>query len=235
VGGPTDQSLPWWCRVAWASRWAKTRSQGRSTVSRMTGPRVRKMRALGTDLPGLSRKSIGNRPYPPGQHGASRRRKDSEYKKQLIEKQKLRFNYGVGERQFRRLVLEAKASKVATGEKLLELLERRLDNVIFRTGLAATIPAARQLTKHGHFMVNGRRVDIPSFRVKAGDEVTVRPRSKELAVIKEALMRPSLSLPSWLEFDGSTLTARVAALPDPASVPFDVEVQLVVEYYAKRI
>ncbi|MCB9555634.1 MAG: 30S ribosomal protein S4 [Deltaproteobacteria bacterium] len=204
-------------------------------MARYTGPRLRKMRALGVDLPGLSRKSLERRPYPPGQHGQRRRGRVSDYGRQLVEKQKLRYNYGVGERQFRRLVKEAKASKMATGEKLLELLERRLDNVVFRAGFAPTIPAARQLTKHGHFMVNGRRVDIPSYRVRVGDTLTIRPRSQELACIKESLAAPALTVPDWLEFDSGQVAARVAALPDSGAVPFDVEVQLVVEYYAKRI
>ncbi len=204
-------------------------------MARYTSPRVRKMRALGIDLPGLSRKSIERRPYPPGQHGQRRRGRMSDYGRQLIEKQKLRFNYGIGERQFRRLIKEAKRTKMATGDKLIELLERRLDNVVFRAGFAPTIPAARQLVNHGHFTVNGRRADIPSFRVRVGDEITPRPRSKEKAVIKEALVRPSLTVPGWMEVDQANQLARVSALPDVTSVPFDVEVQLVVEYYAKRI
>ena len=219
----------------WAARGLRILGEDNEEMARFTGSRLRKMRALGCDLPGLSRKSIERRPYPPGQHGQRRRGRISDYGRQLIEKQKLRFNYGIGERQFRRLIKESKASKVATGDKLLELLERRLDNVVFRSGFAPTIPAARQLLKHGHFQVNGRRVDIPSYRVRAGETITVRERSKELVFIKESLGRPSLSLPSWLEFDASTATARVAAIPDASSVPLDVEVQLVVEYYAKRI
>lgn len=204
-------------------------------MARYTGPRLRKMRGLGVDLPGLSRKSIERRPYPPGQHGQRRRGRISDFGRQLTEKQKLRLNYGVGERQFRRLIKEAKRTKMATGDKLVELLERRLDNVIFRAGFAPTIPAARQLTKHGHFMVNGHRVDIPSFRVTEGDEITPRPKSKEVAVIKEAVAHPSLSIPSWIEVDAGAMTARVAALPDLTSVPFEIDVQQVVEYYAKRM
>ena len=204
-------------------------------MARFTGARMRKMRALGTDLPGLSRKSIERRPYPPGQHGQRRRGRLSDFARQLIEKQKLRYNYGLLERQFRRLVKEAKASKMATGDKLLELLERRLDNTVFRAGFAPTIPAARQLTKHGHFLVNGKRVDIPSYRVREGDTISPRPKSKELDCIKDAISNPSLSVPNWLDVDGSTQTARVAALPDATSVPVEVEVQLVVEYYAKRM
>ena len=204
-------------------------------MARYTGPRLRKMRAMGVDLPGLSRKSIERRPYPPGQHGQRRRGRVSDFGRQLIEKQKLRLNYGLGERQFRRLVKEAKRTKMATGDKLLELLERRLDNVLFRAGFAPTIPAARQLAKHGHFIVNGRRVDIPSFRVKEGDEIVPKPKSKELAVIKDAIAHPTLTIPGWLEVDATAMTVRVSALPDHSSVPFEVDVQQVVEYYAKRM
>ncbi len=204
-------------------------------MARYTGPRVKKMRALGVSLPGLSRKTIERRPYPPGEHGRARRRKPSDYSRQLKEKQKLRMNYGVGERQFRRLMAEAKNSRTATGQKLLELLERRLDNVVFRAGFAPTIPAARQIVSHGHIKVNGRRVNVPSFRVKAGDEITVRDKSKELAMVQGSLEDMWLSRPEWLDFAADSLTATVRDLPDASSVPFPVEVQLVVEYYAKRM
>ncbi|MCA9529800.1 MAG: 30S ribosomal protein S4 [Myxococcales bacterium] len=206
-------------------------------MSRFTGPRVKKMRALGTDLPGLSRKSMWDRPYPPGQHGAkqARRRKMSDFKKQLLEKQKLRFNYGLTERQFMRLYKEAVHSKSPSGDKLIELLERRLDNVVFRAGYAATIPAARQLINHGHFRVNGKRVDIPSYRVREGDIVTARDRSKELAIIVESLASQRLQRPEWLDFDEEKSAATVRALPTPDSVPFPVEMNLVIEYYSKRL
>ena len=140
-------------------------------MARYKGPRVKKLRALGVDLPGLSRKSRERRPYPPGQHGNVGHKKTTEYGRRLMEKQKLRFNYNVSERQLRRLVKEARSSKTATGQKLLELLESRLDNVVFRAGFAPTIPAARQLTGHGHVTVNGKRVDIASYRVKQGDVI----------------------------------------------------------------
>lgn len=204
-------------------------------MARYTGPRVKKMRALGVELPGLSRKSIERRPYAPGQHGQTRRRKLSDFGRQLLEKQKLRLNYGVGERQFRRLVVAAKRSKTATGEKLLELLERRLDNVVFRAGFAPTIPAARQLVNHGHFLVNGRRVDIASFSVQDGDVVALREKSRALPVVVASMENPALLRPDWLEFNGTTHTARIMASPTPESVPFEIDVQLVVEYYSKRM
>lgn len=147
-------------------------------MSRYTGPRVRVMRALGTDLPGLSAKKIERRPYPPGQHGQGRKKR-SEYALHLLEKQKVRMNYGVTERQLRTLMREARASSETTGHKLIELLERRLDNIVFRAGFARTIPAARQLVNHGHVLVDGRRVDIASYRVSPGQIVSVREASQQ--------------------------------------------------------
>ena len=140
-------------------------------MSRYTGPRVKKMRKLGVNLPGLSRKTMDRRPYPPGEHGGKRQKRKSDYANQLMEKQKLRLNYGVSERQFRRYMVEARQSKTPTGDKLLELLERRLDNVVFRAGFAPTIPAARQLVNHRHIRLNGHKADIPSIRVKVGDVI----------------------------------------------------------------
>lgn len=204
-------------------------------MSRYTAPRVKQMRALGVDLPGLSRKSIQRRPYRPGQHGQARRRKQSDYGRQLLEKQKLRLNYGLSEKQFRRLVSEAKRSRVATGDKLVELLERRLDNAVFRAGLAPTIPAARQLVNHGHIQVNGGRVDIASYRLNVGDTITLREKSKSLAIVETSLAEVVIERPHWLEVDAAEKTVKVGALPDVSSVPFPCDVQLVVEYYAKRL
>ncbi|MEM6954839.1 MAG: 30S ribosomal protein S4 [Myxococcota bacterium] len=206
-------------------------------MSRYTGPRVKKMRALGVDLPGLSRKTMWDRAYPPGDHGPknARRRKESDFKKQLLEKQKLRFNYGLTERQFRRLFVEAKRDKAPTPDKLLEFLERRLDNAVFRAGFAPTIPAARQLVRHRHFRVNGKRVDIPSYRLKVGDQISLRDKSKEIALVVESMEKPSLTRPEWLRFDEDTKVATVAELPTAAAVPFPVEMNLVIEYYSKRL
>ena len=193
------------------------------------------MRALGVDLPGLSRKSIERRPYPPGQHGQARRRKISDFGRQLKEKQKLRLNYGVSEKQMRRYVAQARAAKLASGQKLLELLERRLDNAVFRAGLAPTIPAARQLINHGHICVNGRRVDISSYQLREGDVIRPREKSLKLACITSAIAELSLGRPEWLEFDSKKLTTRVKAAPTSESVPFPIDVQLVVEYYSTRM
>ena len=195
------------------------------------------MRALGIDLPGLSRKSMWNRPYPPGVHGpkSARRRKMSDFKKQLLEKQKLRFNYGLNEGQFMRLYREAVHSKEPSGEKLLQLLERRLDNFVFRAGFAPTIPAARQLVCHGHFLVNGKRLDIPSYRVRERDVLSLRERSQNLATVEASLDDVRIARPEWIEFDEGKKTATAKVLPKPDSVHFPLEVDLVIEYYSKRL
>jgi len=195
------------------------------------------MRALGIDLPGLSRKSMWDRPYPPGVHGpkSARRRKMSDFKKQLLEKQKLRFNYGLNEGQFMRLYREAVHSKEPSGDKLLELLERRLDNTVFRAGFAPTIPAARQLVCHGHFLVNGKRLDIPSYRVREGDVISLRERSQNLTAVEASLEDVRLARPDWIEFDDAKKTATIKSLPKVDSVPFPLEIDLVIEYYSKRL
>ncbi len=206
-------------------------------MSRYTGPRLRVMRALGVHLPGLSSKAPERRPYPPGQHGQSRMKKPSDYRLQLMEKQKLRYNYGISERQFRRYVVLAKKSKLNTGEKLLELLERRLDNVIFRSGFAATIPAARQLVCHGHVNVNGKRVDIPSYAVGQDDLIELREKSRKFQAVKDAVVDAGniARRPQWLEVSGEHFSAKMTALPGAESVLFPIEAKMVVEYYAKRL
>lgn len=203
-------------------------------MARYTGPRLKVMRALGVELPGLSRKSLGERNYPPGQHGQKASRK-SDYAKKLQEKQKLRFNYGLGERQIQKLFIEAKQSKGPTGDKFLELLERRLDNFVFRAGFAPTIVAARQLVRHRHIRLNGRGVNIPSIRVKPGDELTLGPKAGGIPMVVECIENPALERPEWLQFDEANKVARVTRVPAADEVPFPVEVQQVVEYYAKRI
>ena len=204
-------------------------------MSRYVGPRVKKMRALGVDLPGLSRKSIERRPHPPGEHGQGRRMKFSDYARQLKEKQKLVLNYGISERQFRRYVKEARASKQATGEKLLALLECRIDSVVFRAGLAPTIPAARQLVSHGHITLNGRRIKTPSIRVRTNDVVQPREKGRELLAIKGSLEEFGSERPFWMSFEEKDLKATITENPDHSTVPFAVDVQQVVEYYSKRL
>jgi small subunit ribosomal protein S4 len=203
-------------------------------MSRFTGPRVKVMRALGVELPGLSAKKTERRPYPPGQHGQARR-KLSEYGLRLREKQKVRANYGVGERQLRRVMTEARASSGVTGAKLIELLERRLDNVLFRAGFARTIPSARQLVAHGHVLVDGKRVDIPSFRVSPGQTISLREKSQKIAPVEAGLTRTDMLPPSWLEINKEGRSAKMTVVPDDQSVPFALQVQLVIEYYSQRL
>ena len=203
-------------------------------MSRYTGPRLKVMRTLGTELPGLSRKPLGERNYPPGQHGRRPRRKSS-FGVQLIEKQKLRFNYGLTEKQMQRLMREAKRDRGPTGAKLLELLERRLDNFVFRAGFAPTAIAARQLVRHKHVLLNDRTVNIASIRVKPGDRIQLSERARRIPVVLESLVEPALSRPEWLAVDEVAFVATVTRTPSPDEVPFPVDVQQVVEYYAVRL
>ena len=203
-------------------------------MSRYTGPRVRVMRALGCDLPGFSRKKIERRPYPPGQHGQGRH-KHSEYKVRLMEKQKLRSGYGATEVQLRSLVVEAGRSRAAPGDKLIELLERRLDNVIFRAGFARTIPAARQLICHGFVHINGKRVDIPSFRVMQGAVITLVDKVWKNPHVLAAVADESIERAPWLDVDKSAFRVVMTALPDSTSALFVVDVQRVIEFYSLRL
>jgi small subunit ribosomal protein S4 len=205
-------------------------------MSRYTGPRVKVMRALGVELPGLSRKSTENRPNPPGQHGASAaRRRKSDYGLALIEKQKLRYNYGVNERQLRKLMVNARHTHGSSGSILLQLLESRLDNAVFRAGIAPTLIAARQLVSHRHLMVNGRIVNIPSMRLRAGDEIQLRDRSRNIPMVVETLANPALTRPEWLSWDDQKYIAKLTRLPEADEVPFPIDIQLVVQYYAMLV
>src|SRR6478752_6547521 len=198
-------------------------------MSRYRGPKVRMLRKLGTTLPGLSRKTNERRPFPPGQHGQARR-KLSEYGLRLLEKQKIRVNYGLGERQLLNLYVEARAGAGNTAERLIELLERRLDNVVFRAGFARTIPAARQLICHGHVLVDGKRLDIPSARISKDQVISIRERSMKLASIAASLATP-LGFPTdWLKVEQAELRATMTQLPDATSIPFSIKMQLVVEF-----
>jgi small subunit ribosomal protein S4 len=202
-------------------------------MARYTGPRVRVLRALGVNLPGLSAKTMEKRPAPPGQHGARRRKTLSNYGRRLKEKQKLRAHYGVSERQLRRIAADAARTRGNAMATLVELLERRLDSVVFRSGFARTIPAARQLVTHGHIDVNGKRLSYPAARVNRGDVITVHGTRGEAAVRKQQEVGGAvLAAPDWLEVDSSAPTARVTSLPGADAVPFPIELQLVVEFYS---
>lgn len=204
-------------------------------MSRYTGPRVKILRALGVDLPGLSNKSMQDRPQAPGQHGAQKNSgRKSEFGLQLLEKQKLRYNYGLREGQLRRVVAAAKRRKGATGQNIVELLERRLDNLVFRAGFAPTIPSARQMIGHGHFMLNGRRVTIPSIHVRDGDVFGPNERGSRHDLVRSSMASPSLERPEWLRIDSTNESASATLLRAPESAPFPVDLQRVVEYYAIR-
>ena len=204
-------------------------------MSRDRGPRVKKMRAVGMELPGLSRKSIERKPNPPGMREGQFKKKKSEFGTQLLEKQKLRFNYGVTEKYMRRSIKEAFRSREHSGHKLLELLESRLDNIVFRAGFAPTIPAARQLVGHNHILVDGKRVNVASYRVKAGQTITVTEKASKLPLIVGTLEQPSLARPAWLSFDQDAGSAQMITTPDRDSFPFPIEEALIVEYYARSI
>jgi small subunit ribosomal protein S4 len=203
-------------------------------MSRYTGPRLRLMRSLGVQLPGLSNKTIARRPQPPGQHGVAKRKPTkSDYALRLREKQKVRFNYGLTERQMRRVVVDATRARGNTAYMLIQLLERRLDNIVFRAGFGRTIPGARQLVSHGHVTVNGRVCDRPSMRVERGDLVVVRPSGQ--AVARHALEKSAGIVSPWLETDGTTLSAKVAAFPDASFLPFELEPRLIIEHYSRAM
>jgi small subunit ribosomal protein S4 len=200
-------------------------------MSRYRGPRLRVVRRLG-DLPGLTRKSA-RKAYPPGQHGQSRRKR-SEYAIRLEEKQKLRFNYGVTEKQLVRYVRKARRVAGSTGQTLLELLEMRLDNTIFRLGMAGTIPAARQLVNHGHITVNDRVVDVPSYQCRPGDLIKVRNRDRSRKLVETNMEYPGLAnLPSHLEFDKAALSGKVNGIIEREWIALQVNELLVVEYYSR--
>lgn len=201
-------------------------------MSRYRGPRLRIIRRLG-ELPGLTRKQA-KRAYPPGQHGQARRKR-SEYAIRLEEKQKLRFNYGLTEKQMLRYVRRARRATGSTGLVLLQLLEMRLDNTVFRLGMAPTIPAARQLVNHGHVVVNGRSVDIASYSCRPGDAIAVRDRDNSRELVKANLQSPGLAhLPNHLEFDKEKLTGKVNGVVEREWVALQINELLVVEYYSRQ-
>ncbi len=205
-------------------------------MSRYTGPRARVSRRLGVNIFGTMAevKALDKRPYPPGEHGRGRRRgQPSEYLAQLQEKQKARFSYGLTEKQFRNLYEEANRRKGVTGELMLQMLERRLDNVIYRAGLAATRAQARQFVNHGHIQVNDKRVTIPSYRVRISDKVSLKEKSREMVTVvwnKDVLDRQA---PGWLETGDNGNAVTVRAYPEREQIDIPVREQLIVELYSK--
>lgn len=201
-------------------------------MARYTGPRTKRSRRARQLLDENKAKYYDRRPYPPGEHGRGRIR-ESQYLIQLREKQKLRFMYGILEKQFRRYYREAARQRGITGTNLLRILESRLDNVVYRAGLARTRPQARQLVNHSHFLVNGKKVDIPSYHVRSGDVVTMRERSTEILPIQHAVDTLDRTPPEWMDVDETARKIVITDLPSREQIDTDIQEQLVVELYSK--
>ena len=204
-------------------------------MARYTGPKVKISRRLGVNIfeNDKGSKALNKRPYPPGEHGRSRRRQPSEYLLQLQEKQKAKYIYGVLERQFSNLYKEASRQKGVTGENLLRMLEQRLDNIVFRAGWASTRPQARQFVGHGMVNVNGKRVDIPSYRVRKGDVISLRDKSRQMIVIRHNLDTLDRLKPAWIEVGDEGFQVTVNDLPTREQIDVPVREQLIVELYSK--
>jgi small subunit ribosomal protein S4 len=201
-------------------------------MARYTGPRTKSARKFKDPIYGPD-KYFEKKNYAPGMHGNSKRRKKlSEYGTQLQEKQKAKYTYGILEKQFKNTFHKASRKKGMPGEVLLQLIESRLDNVVYRLGIAPTRSAARQLVTHRHIMVNGSVVNVPSYELKTGDVVAVREKSKSLEVIQNALASKRNTYP-WLEWDSALLTGKLASLPAREDIPENIKEQLIVELYSK--
>jgi small subunit ribosomal protein S4 len=201
-------------------------------MARFIGPKTKVARKFGEAIYGPD-KVFEKKNYPPGQHGLNRRKKTSEYGTQLKEKQKAKYTYGLLERQFSNLFAKAKRSKGVTGEVLLGLLESRLDNVVYRLGIAPTRAAARQLVGHRHITVDGEVVNIPSYTLKAGQIIGVREKSKSLEVIASSLTSSNVQRYSWMEWDRHTMTGRFLNMPERSDIPENIKEQLIVDLYSK--
>jgi small subunit ribosomal protein S4 len=205
-------------------------------MARYLGPRLRIIRRFG-DLPGLTTK-FPTKKAPPGQHGSNQKKKGqssfSDYKLRLFEKQKLRYNYGLTERQLQRYVREARRKKGPTAFFLMQLLEMRLDTVVFRLGLASTIPAARQFVNHGHVLVNTKKINIPSFQCQPKDKISIQKKKASKALVEKSLASPRFSaLPSHLSFNSKALEAEVTDFVVEKDLSFKVNNLLIVEYYSR--
>ncbi|HLT80547.1 MAG TPA: 30S ribosomal protein S4 [Cyclobacteriaceae bacterium] len=201
-------------------------------MARYTGPKVRISRRFNEPIMGEN-KSLQKKSYPPGQHGRGRKRKQSEYAIQLAEKQKAKYIYGLLERQFAKMFVNATRKKGVTGEILLQMLECRLDNLVYRFGIAPTRRAARQLVLHKHITVNGQVVNVPSFSVRPGEIVGVRERSKSLEVVANSLSLQGARRYNWLEWDGNEMAGKMIGLPLRQDIPENINEQLIVELYSK--
>ena len=201
-------------------------------MARYTGPRTKVSRRARQLLDENKAKYFDRRPYPPGDHGRGRIR-ESQYQIQLREKQKLKFMYGVLEKQFRRYYKESARQSGITGTNLLIILESRLDNVVYRSGLARTRPQARQLVNHGHFLVNGKRVDIPSYQVRGGEVITVKERSLEILPILHSIDTGDRTVPEWMDIDLDERKITIKDLPSREQIDTEIQEQLIVELYSK--
>lgn len=201
-------------------------------MARYTGPKSKISRKYGEPIFGDT-KALEKKPHPPGQHGRGRRRKKSEYAIQLAEKQKAKYLYGILEKQFRNMFDKATRKDGITGENLLQLLEARLDNVVYRLGIAPTRRSARQLVVHKHITVNGNLVNIPSYTLKEGDMIAVRERSKSLVAISESISNKTSNKYKWLEWDDKSLLGKLVTYPDREAIPENINEQLIVELYSK--
>lgn len=202
-------------------------------MARYTGPKSKIARKMGEPIFGED-KVLSRKNYAPGQHGANKRRKLSEYGTQLREKQKAKYTYGVLERQFRNLFKKASSSRGVTGEVLLQLLESRIDNVVYRMGIAPTRAAARQLVLHRHVTVDGQVVNIPSYQVVPGQVVAVREKSKSLEVIQDSLAGFNHAKYPWIEYDENVKGGKMINLPQREDIPENINQQLIVELYSKQ-
>ena len=203
-------------------------------MARYTGPKSKISRKYGEPIFGDT-KALEKKPHPPGQHGRGRRRKKSEYAIQLAEKQKAKYLYGILEKQFRNMFDKATRKDGITGENLLQLLEARLDNVVYRLGIAPTRRSARQLVVHKHITVNGNLVNIPSYTLKEGDMIAVRERSKSLVAISESVSNKTANKYKWLEWDDKSLLGKLVTYPERELIPENINEQLIVELYSKYL
>lgn len=201
-------------------------------MARYRGPKQKIARRFREPIFGPSN-ALERKPYGPGQHGRSRYSRKSEYAIQLDEKQKAKYTYGLLERQFRNTYEKANAQEGVTGDVLLQLLEARLDNVVYRLGFARTRRQARQLVSHKHVVVNGQLVNIPSFHVKPGDVITVRPKSRNLEIVDDALSSSSAGKYKWIELDRKSKTGKFLNIPVKEEIPENINVQLIIELYSK--
>lgn len=209
-------------------------------MSRYTGPKEKLSRKVGENLALKAERSLSpksaflRKPYRPGMHGKRMRRGLSEFGMQLLEKQKVRFVYGVGEKQFKNYFMKAKAARGITGNLLLSMLEKRLDNTVFRAGLAASRNIARQLVSHGHFLVNGKRVTIPSYEVGLGDVIIIRPQSRQKMIftaLPEKLKK--YEAPSWIDLDKKTYEVKIKSGPNTEDVAQNFNISSIIEYYSR--